>query len=481
MAIAVTCGSCQASIRVKEEHAGKTGKCPRCRATVEIPRPMEPFEVPTVREERSTGEPLDLRAILQSFSGSISPVRTTAFYRVGIVILTVAMLVLPLLYLALIAGIAWLLVYHATENVAGIGRLRSVVGFIFLYLGPLIVGAILLFFMVKPLFARRSRTRKLRTLEFGAEPLLFSLVSRIAKAVGSPEPKRIDVDCQVNASASFGGTFGVVLGGDLVLTLGLPLVAGMSVQQLAGVIAHELGHLAQGTGMRLSYLVRSINAWFARTVYERDDWDEALVRGCEREDRLAIFLLLAMLCIWLTRCILWVFMFAGHAMSCFMLRQMEYDADRCETRLAGTRAFAETTRRLMELSIAMNRAHELAAKSWTQGGPLPNDLCALMEAVADSLSPKETRTIEELMEKQTTGFFDTHPAAKDRIASARQENTEGVFSLEGAAKPLFAEFRKTSKAVTFDFYREILGKQVKRERLAPVSAFLDATRDVRFD
>ena len=31
-------------------------------------------------------------------------------------------------------------------------------------------------------------------------------------------------------------------------------------------------------------------------------------------------------------------MFAGHAMSCFMLRQMEYDADRCETRLAGTRA-----------------------------------------------------------------------------------------------------------------------------------------------
>ena len=28
--------------------------------------------------------------------------------------------------------------------------------------------------------------------------------------------------------------------------------------------------------MRLTYLIRSINGWFARVVYERDEWDETL-------------------------------------------------------------------------------------------------------------------------------------------------------------------------------------------------------------
>lgn len=53
-----------------------------------------------------------------------------------------------------------------------------------------------------------------------------------------------------------------------MLTIGLPLVAGLSLQQLAGVLAHEFGHFSQGAGMRLTYIVRSINAWFLRVVYE---------------------------------------------------------------------------------------------------------------------------------------------------------------------------------------------------------------------
>src|SRR5207244_3829057 len=102
------------------------------------------------------------------------------------------------------------------------------------------------------------------------EPLLFTLVRRVASAVGAPEPERIDLDCQLNASASFGSFFG----GDLVLTIGLPFVAGLDVDQFASVVAHELGHFSQGAAMRLSYLVRTINEWLARIVYERDDWDE---------------------------------------------------------------------------------------------------------------------------------------------------------------------------------------------------------------
>ena len=55
----------------------------------------------------------------------------------------------------------------------------------------------------------------------------------------------------------------------MVLLIGLPLAAGLSLRQFAGVLAHEFGHFSQGFGMRLTYVIRSINIWFMRVVYER--------------------------------------------------------------------------------------------------------------------------------------------------------------------------------------------------------------------
>ena len=89
-------------------------------------------------------------------------------------------------------------------------------------------------------------------------------------------PKRIDLDCQLNAAAGFRRGFASLFGNDLVLVIGVPLVASFNVREFAGVIAHEFGHFTQGFGMRLSYIVRSINGWFARVVYERDAWDMLL-------------------------------------------------------------------------------------------------------------------------------------------------------------------------------------------------------------
>jgi Zn-dependent protease with chaperone function len=473
MTIAVTCGSCKTAFRVKDEHAGKRGKCPRCQAAVEVPSPPAPGQetvAPVRRPEAGASAHLVMREILQAFQGEVRPVRKRAAYGVGVLLLSAALLVLPALYLALVGAVAYLLYLHATVNLPVVGRMRSWWALFFLYIGPLVVGAILLLFMVKPLFARRSRTHKLRTLEFGEEPLLFALVTRVAQVLGAPEPKRIDVDCQVNASAGFGSVLGGFFGGDLVLTIGLPLVAGLSIQQFAGVVAHELGHFAQGTAMRLSYVVRSVNAWFARIVYERDDWDEALVRGCEEGGRLALLLYLALFCVWLTRRVLWLLLAIGHALSCFLMRQMEFDADRNETRLVGTETFADTSRRLLLLDLVANSAYGLAADSWKKTGRLPDDLSALVAALADGVSREDVVRIERELSKSKTGLFDTHPAHGERLASARRENAPGVFHLDGPATRLFKDFPRTSRAISLDLYRQVIGRRVKRDALVPVAA-----------
>ena len=146
-----------------------------------------------------------------------------------------------------------------------------------------------------------------------------------------------------------------MFGSDLVLTIGLPLAAGLTVREFGGVLAHEFGHFTQGLGMRLSYVIRSIVHWFIRVVYQRDEWDEWLDAAIgELDIRVGWVLLVGKLFVAIGRGILWILFHIGLAISGLLLRQMEYDADRCETLFAGSDAFASTARKLQLLNGAHN-------------------------------------------------------------------------------------------------------------------------------
>src|SRR5207237_6787769 len=127
----------------------------------------------------------------------------------------------------------------------------------------------------------------------------------------------------LNASAQL--RRGVWNGKDLVLTLGLPLVAALNTRELAGIIAHEFGHFTQGLGMRLSYVIRGINFWFARVVFDRDEFDDALETAtAEANDGTTMLLVfVTQIGVGFSRMILMGLMYAGHAVSCFLMRQME--------------------------------------------------------------------------------------------------------------------------------------------------------------
>ena len=223
-------------------------------------------------------------------------------------------------------------------------------------------GGILIFFLVKPFFAAKAKRPEPITLDPEQEPLLFAFVQKVCGLVGAPAPCRIVVDCEVNASASLRRG---LWSKDLVLTIGLPLATGLEMRQFAGVLAHEFGHFAQGAGMRLTYIIRKINFWFARVVYERDEWDLKLEQYAKGGDwRVLIVLHTARGCVWLSRRILWALMHTGHAISCFMLRQMEYDADSYEAKLAGSDAFEATASRLRVLNAATQVAYQDVRQSW---------------------------------------------------------------------------------------------------------------------
>ncbi len=400
---------------------------------------------------------------------------TTPTYRLALGLGALAMLLLPLLYVMLIGVVGYLVQYHLLHHTAlitSVGRGRAVIVGLLLYLAPLASGGILVAFMVKPIFARRVSFERGRSLTRTNEPLLFAFVDRICQVIGAPRPVRIDIDCQVNAAAGFRRGMLSMFGSDLVLLIGMPLVAGLNLRQFAGVLGHEFGHFSQGAGMRLSYVIRAISGWLTRVVYERDAWDDWLAQTAADTDlRIGWVLYLAMLCVWLTRKILWVFMLAGHVISSYLLREMEFDADRHEARLVGREAFRSTTRQMALLNVASDRALSDLGEYYRDGrltDNLPSQIVAsipLLPAVVNQLLEKHER-------ETRTGWFDTHPASRDRLASVDRENEPGTFHLDCPATDLFANFPAAARGVTLDLYRAAFGAALDPSAIRPFSELL---------
>jgi len=422
----------------------------------------------------------DSPSMAEMFDGEIAHKRVSLLYQLGLSAVALMLLLLPALYLGLIALVGYGICYHMAHNLSWLesGHHGSgpTLADIVLYFAPVVSGAILIFFMFKPFFARRQQHFQPMDISSTEHPMLFALIEKICHQIGAPVPKRVDVNCDVNASASFRRGLLSLFGQDVVLTVGLPLVAGLDVREFAGVLAHEFGHFAQGTAMRLTYVIRRINSWFGRVVYERDQWDAWLYRASRQRDiRLSAVFLVARLGIWLSRRVLWVFMYLAHGISCFLLRQMEYDADNYGIQLAGTDGFISTSKRLQVLSFAAQEAYNELDDGWKRRR-VPDSLPVFIGNKAD-LVPQEIRTkIEESTSKAETKLFNTHPSAADRIRQAERMRAAGVFRAIGPATTLFHRFDDLARNVTLMHYQQGLRLPLRPEHLVPVEETVRESR-----
>ena len=438
---------------------------------------MPALKRPLRKEDRALDPQALEAAVMAGFTGPIKLVKTSLLYRIGILLVAAVMVILPLVYVGLIGLVAYGVYWHMVNNVGIVGavRGRGAAFTLLIYVAPLIVGVILILFMIKPLFAPPPRRGRTRSLTMDSDPLLFKFVARVCETVRAPKPSRIDIDNQINASASFRRGLVSFLGSDLVLTIGVPLAGGLSLQQFAGVLAHEFGHFSQGAGMRLTYVIRVISDWFVRVVYQRDEWDEMLAGSTDGMDlRIAWILYLAQGCVWLTRRILWVLMYIGHTVASFMLRQMEFDADRYEARLAGSDTFAATVRQLHLLNLAQERAQSDFGQYFREGRLADNLPRLVLNHIRKM--PAEAQTfVSKVITESRTGLFDTHPSDRDRIAGAEAERAQGVFRSDLPATVLFRDFDAAARNVTWDFYCEAFEKPVAQSALAPVEELLKRT------
>ena len=411
--------------------------------------------------------------ILSAVTGDVDLPHVSRKYVLGLILTACAVLLLPLLYLSVIAlalGSLFTLIRSADRV---FGSQPPIVHWTCVGLLAVFVAALVLA-MLKPLLAKAAAARRPRILRRDAEPLLAAYIDRLCDALGAPRPTAIHINCDLNAGAELrpGWFFGKP---GLSLHIGLPLVAGLTLRQFTGVLAHELGHFTQRTAMWLENMVRRTNLWFTKAACERDSIDEWLDWQCSGFGPLAIVCYLARAMVWLARKILLGFAIAGSAISGLMSREMEFNADRCQVRLVGARSLVSTMRRLRELNVAHQISFRDIAAFYDEGR-LPDDMIALSVANVGFITPKLKSRLQRMMTEEQTGLLDTHPSDRDRMRAAVADGSAGIFASQVEGRPasiLFSRFQEISKAVTEQYYRDALNQKISPRMLHPVEKLLD--------
>jgi Zn-dependent protease with chaperone function len=395
--------------------------------------------------------------------------RASAGYIVLATIVAGLMILLPLIYLGLIVLLGYLLYWYFTLDVDFDPRTAGQwIGAVLFYIAP-VAGVITFIFMLKPLFVRRRIAYRRRPISPSDEPLLVAYVERLCEVVGAPKPAEIEVDMNVNASAGFASN---IFSGKMALMIGLPLAAGMTLQEFTGVLSHELGHFAQRGGMRLNYVIRKMNLWFARAVYERDAFDQLLYDCCRQNSSmlLAIVAYMGRGGIWISKRVLWVLMMIGHLFSMMLLRAQEFDADACAARVIGSAGRCEELRKLPVLEMAIRQTYSDLSSAFEERR-LPEDISQLLVNRMQESTPAEREELRRQADRERSGWFSTHPSQLERTTAAMALREPGVIALPAApAASLFADFDGLSKAMTRQYYQEALGGQLKGIELVPVAA-----------
>jgi hypothetical protein len=453
--ISVTCPQCSTTLKVKDELAGKRGKCPKCQGAVQIPAgngtAAKPTTVAVVKVDVPASVEERRAMVLEPLAGSIEKLQSPFSFRLRMMLAAMAICLLPVLYLALIllfggGAIAWYL--YALQWIGS--------GAVLLY-GPVAMGLLIAVSLLKPLVTPRPTKGKAKSLPREKAPLLYELVEKVASVIGAEAPQQIAVD---------GNT--ALHGSKSRLLIGLPLAASVTTQQLAGMIAHECGRHVKGTAAGTAGFVRGISHFLFRAVKERDAWDEAVYAATTSRRRILGKVLWPLrLLFGLVKVLLWPLMYLSRMFSGLLLQKTEFDADLCQIRLIGSKPFEATFRALRVMDFAWQQVQADLVFQHKEN-QLPDNLPRQLESAIGQI-PDEFR-VGLAVEADTTetADFALIPAEKDRLAAAHSAAAPGIYSCPLPATILFGDFDALAKDVTWDYYLVELGPPLERRFLHPV-------------
>lgn len=442
----------------QEMSAPSTSPRNEVRSTPPSTRPRVPAPA-TPASSTASAAPAALDALRALAEQRLPKPRTTFTYMVGLLIVTLLCVAVPAVYLGFTGAIAYGWFWYITHIHHHLPRAWQLI--VLIYTVPVLGGAMLVLFLLRPLFAPSPRPREALKLDPVEEADFVAGVHVLCRAIGVSPPAEIRLSWDANASVRFRSGLSVFTR-QKVLTIGLSLVSGLSARQFVGVLAHEFGHFAQRFGMTCSFLVNSVNRWLEHCAYGEDAWSRKLHEwsdtAAEEEGWFSTLVglssLVALVAIALTRRLMALLFHVSLGLSRYMSRQMEFDADRYEALLAGSAAFRGTARTLRALNHAFEEVNSANIEAW-QEHRLLRDIPEAVAVHARGYNATRLTKIEyEVHERTTARYWDSHPPDVERIDNAEKRRAPGIYLDETPAAQLFKDFAGWSQRVTRQFYAE---------------------------
>jgi Zn-dependent protease with chaperone function len=410
-------------------------------------------DTPTAPSAQSADPPA---ALLAAMATGFDRRGISPLYRLQLTLVTLCCVLIPLAYLALVAALGYAWWWYLSHIQLLIGRsLHGFHALALVYGVPGLSGGILLLFLIRPMVLRSPPCDHAKRFKRREEPRLIKTVELLATMIGIRPPAIILLSNEVNASVHYEGGWRGFFNGRKVLTIGMPLVAGLSHQQLIGVLAHEFGHFAQRFGMRCSYVVNHVNAWLDLRANYADPWDDRLdaLRAKSRHLVVRLMVVLARSGIRMSRVLLRGFFFLSFRLSRSLSRQMEFDADRYEILLCGSASFEQTAVRVRALNQAFTELDKQNAETWREHGLLRN-MPAATAARVEAFDASTWAAMRSSMAGGVTRYWDTHPADLDRLGRAHALAAPGMYQDDQPASMLFNRFEFYCQQITLAYYGE---------------------------
>ena len=226
-------------------------------------------------------------------------------------------------------------------------------------------------------------------------PELFQLIDELTSTLRTPNCDRILLTGEFNAGVLQLPSFWKFQ--ENYLSLGLPLMCTLSLDQFRAVLAHELGHLSRNHSQLQGqvYLVRQ--TWYQ--VWQR----------LKESNRGSTFLLNIFFN--------WYAPFL-YAYSFVIARSDEYEADLCAMESTGSESMAEAlisseiTGRYLEKYFWKNVYKQNHQEILTPDTVYTN----LLNALSNNFSIEEKVKLLDLALDQRTSYSDTHPCLSERLA-----------------------------------------------------------------
>lgn len=240
--------------------------------------------------------------------------------------------------------------------------------------------------------ADAEETRRHTRITNQDQPELWDEVTQLAKAVGTRPPDEIHLVPEVNAAVTEDASWLGLRGGTRTMLIGIPLLVGLTADQLRAVLAHELGHYSR-SHTRLGPLTYRGRVQIGRTI-----------------DGLGNHPILRRV-------------FHGYALLFLLVsqrvsRDQEYEADAAAARLTSPAALVSALRELPVLSAAWRHYLESYVGWAANAGVRPRAVIGgFQRMLADQGRAAALAALRDGDPEETPSRFDSHPTFTQRKAA----------------------------------------------------------------